>query len=45
MNNVQVLINELKDMKALYDKGFMSLDELNRIQTMIQQEIAMEANK
>jgi len=45
MNNVQVLINELKDMQVLYDKGFMNATEFDRIKTVIQQEISMEENK
>ncbi|AMW62400.1 hypothetical protein BI001_gp058 [Bacillus phage Zuko] len=43
MNNVQLLINELKDMQVLFDKGFMSAEEFERIKTTINQEIELES--
>ncbi|AOZ62307.1 hypothetical protein AARONPHADGERS_61 [Bacillus phage AaronPhadgers] len=43
MNNVQLLINELKDMQVLFDKGFMSEEEFDRIKTTINQEIELES--
>ncbi|AMW62686.1 hypothetical protein [Bacillus phage MrBubbles] len=45
MNNVQLLINELKDMQVLFDKGFMSAEEFDRIKTTINQEIELESVK
>ncbi|ANH50700.1 hypothetical protein BCPG3_040 [Bacillus phage BCPG3] len=45
MTNIQILINELKDMKVLYDKGFMSEAEFSRIKAAINHEIEMEVMK
>ncbi|WP_179195095.1 hypothetical protein [Bacillus thuringiensis] len=41
MNDVQLLINEFKDMQVLYEKGFMSAAEFDRIRAAIQQEIEL----